>query len=422
MKGVFYKTPLAVHLQLKTHASSAETLRTGLSHLKEIILKDKPNATVFSLGGEMCGEIFLVGGYLRHLVSKGIQSKDIDYVVRRNVRNVAGAVSDRHGGTLVELRKENILRVALREGTTLDFSRLRLPIEDDLMTRDFTVNALAWSPESGLIDPAGGVRDIRKGIIRQIRGENFLDDPLRLLRAYRIKAQLSWGIDNRTRKSIRGLHEKIGLPASERITLEFIKLICSEEPSAALEEALEDGLLGQIISLSFNDLGQNIKRLSNIGSILKKIPEKYRSRDIPQGLSYLGLLRLEALLDKSKSDLLCLSRNVRNRLNTVKKWHEKYIGIESLSRREVFELFSSSLEAAVDFLVLSDRLEGHLKDLERFIRMERKPLVRADEIIKMTGLQPGPELGQAINEIKCLRFEGALRNRASINKWLLRNS
>jgi tRNA nucleotidyltransferase/poly(A) polymerase len=386
---------------------------TGLYRLKEEIYKNPLNRKVFSSGNE----IYLVGGYLRDLILKGIHGKDIDYAVGRNIKKITRYLAGELEGSIVELRKEHIIRVVLRNGVTLDFSTMKRPIEDDLKGRDFTVNALAWSPETGLIDPTGGIKDINVKLIRGISRENFREDPLRLLRAYRFSAVLSWSIQKRTREIIRGLSGEIRRTASERITLEFFRLICSNKPEKALRQALSDRVLGEIISLSSNELERNIKHVSNVGRILKKVPEKYLFKDSPQGLTYKGLLSLEAMLLGSSDNRFRLSRDINKRLSIVKKMYDDFRYIGRSSKKEVYSFFKKSNEASIDLLILTDRV-GHLKDFERFRSITGNPPFNGEEIMSMTGMRPGPGLGRLIDRINLLRFEGALKGRESVKKWI----
>jgi tRNA nucleotidyltransferase/poly(A) polymerase len=87
------------------------------------------------------------------------------------------------GGTLVEFQKGETTRLVLKDGVTLDFTRPMGTLYEDLSKRDFTINAIAWSPENGIIDPYNGLKDIQERIIRALGKENFLADPLRMLRA-----------------------------------------------------------------------------------------------------------------------------------------------------------------------------------------------------------------------------------------------
>ncbi len=92
---------------------------------------------------------------------------------------------------------------------------------NDLKERDFNIDAIAWSQERGIIDPYAGRNDIEKRVIKAVRMKNLKDDPVRMLRAYRIAAELGFQIEENTRKYIKHHSKEITRAARERITDEF---------------------------------------------------------------------------------------------------------------------------------------------------------------------------------------------------------
>ncbi|MCQ2513782.1 MAG: HD domain-containing protein [Ruminococcus sp.] len=103
-------------------------------------------------------------------------------------------------------------------------------IIDDLARRDFTVNAIAYNNESGLVDPFNGFSDLKSGIIRCVRepDERFNEDGLRIIRALRFASVYGFEIEEKTAKSIiknKGLLNNI---SAERISVELLKLLCGK--------------------------------------------------------------------------------------------------------------------------------------------------------------------------------------------------
>jgi tRNA nucleotidyltransferase (CCA-adding enzyme) len=105
-------------------------------------------------------------------------------------------------------------------------------IEEDLSRRDFTMNAIAYSPEAGIVDPFGGITDIRNGVIRAVGdpGKRFSEDTLRMLRAVRFSSQLGFSVDEKTLKFIEANSSLIGNISSERIRDELTKILLSDNP------------------------------------------------------------------------------------------------------------------------------------------------------------------------------------------------
>lgn len=116
-------------------------------------------------------------------------------------------------------------------------------LEEDLKRRDFTINAMAYNPEQGVIDIFGGQEDLEKGIIRCVgeASERFDEDALRILRAVRFAAQLDFVIEDQTRKAMRDQAKFLKDISVERICTELTKMIVSKHPER-LEEAYELGL------------------------------------------------------------------------------------------------------------------------------------------------------------------------------------
>src|SRR5439155_1023071 len=110
----------------------------------------------------------------------------------------------------------------------VDFTPLRGGIEDDLATRDFTINAIAYPLEGGdPVDPYSGRADLEARVIRAVSPRVFEDDPLRLLRAVRLADELGFSVDAETEKLVRDHAMRVTEPAGERTYAELVRL--SEE-------------------------------------------------------------------------------------------------------------------------------------------------------------------------------------------------
>lgn len=100
-------------------------------------------------------------------------------------------------------------------------------IEDDLSRRDFTINAMAWNPRRGLVDPFGGQEDLEAGIIRAVGDpqKRFEEDALRMFRAFRFAGRYGFAIDPETRKAIDKLTPTASLVSIERVRDEVEKIM-----------------------------------------------------------------------------------------------------------------------------------------------------------------------------------------------------
>ena len=113
-------------------------------------------------------------------------------------------------------------------------------VREDLARRDFTINAMAYSAEEGLIDPFGGRNDLAAHLVRAV-GEperRFEEDALRILRLYRFAARFGFAIDPATGAAARALGPHLDCVSAERIQEELLKLLAAPRPGSYLEPAV----------------------------------------------------------------------------------------------------------------------------------------------------------------------------------------
>jgi tRNA nucleotidyltransferase (CCA-adding enzyme) len=149
-------------------------------------------------------------------------------------------------------------------------------LKEDLLRRDFTINAMAYNDTDGLVDIFGGMEDIEAKVIRCVGEpkERFSEDALRLLRAIRFAAQLGYNIEEKTYEAIKELSPTLKNISAERIQAELNKILISDNPSM-LKTAFETGLTAQFIpelDLCFNTVQNNPHHCYNVGDhIIKAI-------------------------------------------------------------------------------------------------------------------------------------------------------
>jgi len=214
-------------------------------------------------------ECYVIGGYVRDFFLGRTQRKDIDIVAvgsgialarevasrlpanpRVHVFKNFGTAMVRQGDLQLEFvgaRKESYRRDSrkpvVEDGT----------LADDQNRRDFTINALALSlnPEDfgRLLDPFGGMEDLKKGVIRTPLepGTTYSDDPLRMIRAIRFASQLGFEIDPESLKAIREYRDRIRIVSRERIVDELHKIMATDKPSVGLSLMYKTGLLEYIL-------------------------------------------------------------------------------------------------------------------------------------------------------------------------------
>lgn len=175
-------------------------------------------------------------------------------------------------------------------------------IEDDLSRRDFTMNAIAYNHQSGLVDPFGGAEDIAKKNIRCVGNaeHRFTEDALRMMRALRFAAQLGFSIDPNTISAIPPLAERLGLVSIERVRDELTKLMSSANPHV-LPLVEESGLWPYVLrGMTFSG------KLDKIAMMLETCPKE------PAMLYAL-------LLKEEKKSVGAFLRHLRFDNNTINK-------------------------------------------------------------------------------------------------------
>ena len=198
----------------------------GMERSIELPSRDPRTRSVLEVAHEVLAgeEAWVVGGAVRDellgrdLVDLDIATREPERAARAYAKRSGGApfpLSDRHGAW----------RVALEEGRTVDFTPLPGSIEDDLATRDFTINAIARPLAGGdPVDPFGGQADLEERRLRAVGETVFSDDPLRLLRGVRLEDELDLRLDEETERLVREHASLVGAPAGERILAELQRL------------------------------------------------------------------------------------------------------------------------------------------------------------------------------------------------------
>ncbi len=201
--------------------------------------------------------VFLVGGIVRDYFL-GLDSHDLDLVIPKGSELFCQELIKKLGaGAFVSLagkKGEDTARVVL-DGATVDVSGYRgqaQSLEQDLLLRDFTVNSMAADFRSlveqkdvPLIDPAGGLEDIKKGRLKFFAGA-VDDDPLRMLRGFRLQATLGFALDDDARKEIALKKSAINLVSWERRMAELHAILETDKGAKEFGEMAACGLLQEL--------------------------------------------------------------------------------------------------------------------------------------------------------------------------------
>lgn len=190
-------------------------------------------------------ETWLVGGFVRDLLlERPLHDFDLataaPWQKTKELCLDAGWAVHETGtkhGTLTVVANDHVLEITTfrTEGEYLDHRRpsevaFTDSIEEDLARRDFTVNAMAFHPDRGLLDPYGGKEDLRAGVIRCVGDARtrFSEDALRILRGLRFASQLGFSLEDTTLEAAFDQRDDLLFIAGERIEDELTKLLCGE--------------------------------------------------------------------------------------------------------------------------------------------------------------------------------------------------
>lgn len=211
-------------------------------------------------------DCYVVGGYVRDLLLDR-PTHDIDLATSATPEEIMEVFTGykviptgiEHGTVTVLANGDAVEVTTFRKDS--DYSDHRHPdlvffttsIEDDLSRRDFTINALAWHPGSGLIDVWGGLSDLANCVIRAV-GESdkrFREDALRILRALRFSSELCFSIEDATKKALMEQRQLLSHVAMERFRIEFDRLLRGDGVASVLTDyvAVPGVVIPELLSL-----------------------------------------------------------------------------------------------------------------------------------------------------------------------------
>lgn len=352
-----------------------------------------------------------------------------------------------HGTVTVLIEKEGFevttYRVdgAYEDGRHPKEVRFTSSLKEDLKRRDFTINAMAYHPDRGLVDLFGGMNDMEKKVIRCVGDpmERFQEDALRILRAVRFSAQLGFTIEKNTKAGIGALAPNLKLVSAERIQVELVKLLVSPNPDY-LRVAYETGVTAEflpefdvcmktaqntphhcytvgehILKSLLNVRGDKVLRLTmllhDIGKpVVKTTDENGRDHFKMHGPESERMAK--AILRRLKFD-----NDTIHKVCRLVKWHDARPVPEMASVRravnrigeDIFPLYLEVQKA--DMLAQStyqrrekeERLEGVKSCYEQI--MEKKQCVSLKSLavtgrdLIQAGYKPGPHLGEILDQL-----------------------
>ncbi|MDO5608787.1 MAG: HD domain-containing protein [Capnocytophaga sp.] len=347
--------------------------------------KEALSNPIFSListvSGSLSLESYVIGGFVRDYLLQRKLPKDIDIVSIGSGINLAEKVAEAlPGKPQVSVFKNFGTAMIKTKGIDLEFvgarkesyeSNSRKPyvesgtLQDDQNRRDFTINAMAFSLSKEnfgqLIDPFGGISDLKNKIIRTPLDPDitYSDDPLRMMRAIRFASQLGFEIEANSLEAIWRNKDRLKIISNERITDELNKILASEKPSVGLKLLYDTQLLHyilpELIALQGVEEQEGQRHKDNFWHTLEVVD------NISQNTDNLWLRWAALLHDIGKAPT--------KRFDKKNGW--TFHGHEFVGSKMVFHIFKR----------LRMPLNEKMKYVQKMVRMSSRPIIIADEVV-----------------------------------------
>ena len=453
--------------------------------IKDIINQNKRLAKISKIVSDLSTESniksYLVGGCVRDLMlNPSADSIDIDIMVEGDgisfakllakKMNVPKVVPFPKFATAKIPYHEYEIEVASARLESYDKSS-RNPssiqisnIQDDLLRRDFTINAMAISLNENnfgeFFDPFNGMEDLKNKILKTpLNPDNtFSDDPLRMMRACYFASKLSLEIEPECLLSIQNNSERISIVSQERITNELFKILGTDRPSIGLNILQQSGLMEYVfpeISIMYGldqsneyhhkdifyhtlEVVDNAAKLSNnvdlrLAALVHDIAKpKTRRLSKSKGYTFYGHDDVGARMLKGVAESMKFSNSTRDFITKLTALHLRPI---SLAKKEVTDsairrLIVDAGEEIDDLMILCradittknpkniskylanfDRVDKRIKEVTEIDKLKAfQSPVRGDEIMKMFNLSPGKEVGKIKTMIEDAIINGEIKN------------
>ena len=319
-------------------------------------------------------------------------------------------------------------------------------LDDDLKRRDFTINALAYSPtQEKMVDLYGGIKDIKDMLVRAV-GEpraRFGEDALRILRAIRIAAELDFAIEEETKGAMVELVSQLEKVSKERIRDEFVRIINSQKPLKSLVLAQGMGLLKYIApdleqgmgveqnqAHSFDVFEHNLRSLQHaadkdwssdirIAALFHDVgkPKTSRWSDEKKDWTFYGHDVVGAKITKKVLEDLRFSREIVDKVERLVRWHMFFSDPDKITLSAVRRIITNVGRENIEDLVklrICDRIgTGRPKEQPFRLRMYQSMIEQAlrdpisvgmlavdgKRVMEITREAPGPRIGWMLHAL-----------------------
>ncbi len=357
----------------------------------------------------------------------------------------AQAIAHHYGAGFVVLDESRQIARVVFEGATADFAlQVGSTLVEDLQRRDFTVNAIAYSPHTQtFVDPLNGQQDLDRRILRMISAQNLREDPLRLMRAFRQAAQLSFTIDQGTRIQLQTLAPLLSRVAAERIRVELSYLLSHMAGTPWLQALCEDELLKssfpqitpagvRLIQRMDEAEAEVTTRWPQMKALLHRtLSDRPKSgegvrRTIFATAKLVGLVSSDLAVAKQTLQSMKYSRAEISFVLTVLAGLDQVQNLAqsldsglsgSLSKRQQYSLFSRIRDAfpavAIVAIAAGFSLASFAPLIDEYLNPQSptahpKPMVSGQDLMKALALPSGPLVGKLLSALELAQAEGKI--------------
>lgn len=402
--------------------------------------------------------LYLVGGGVRDLLL-GRPVKDLDFALDGECAELPRRFAAAAGGTffwLDEVRRHGRVVLGSGEGRmSYDFVPLQGgTIEQDLLLRDFTINALALPvvpAGNGIIDLQSGMADLQRGIIRTCSPRAFADDPVRLVRAFRFAATLGFTLADSTQDEIPRNAHLLENVAAERVRDELFRILDVPASLPFIRQMAATGLLPRIVGTGCTGaITPSFDRMEAMEQLLaeqeRHFPADhgqlagYLDYQVEDGITLRSLLKMSAFSGAVRGEevaALAVKLRLGNRSRRVLQQlcrPEFPVGLllpeELQTPRVMHRLFRDESPAGLALVLLA--LAGGVVTREaarRFVGYycheydaEGDDLyLTGAAIMTLLGTGPGPHVGAAAARLREAESRGMINSRGEAEEFLRKN-
>jgi tRNA nucleotidyltransferase (CCA-adding enzyme) len=412
-------------------------------------------------------EIYIVGGAVRDLVMGKIPT-DWDFTTNATPNEILKVLGDdafygnKFGTVGIPSKEFEEPFEITTYRTESDYLDARRPekvewgksLDEDLMRRDFTINAMALDKNKKIIDPYKGQNDLDKKLIKAVGdpNERFREDALRMMRAIRIASQLNFKIDEKTFDGIKSNADLINKISHERIKEELFKILSSRHAYEGILMLKDSGLLENILPEVYKMFGVEQKspgrhHIYDVGThclialkfcessdpvtrfavLIHDIGKPATMKKLETGtITFYNHEVVGTKIAERIADRLKFSKAEKDKLIKLVRWHQFTVNefqSDSAIRRFIKNVTPEYLEDMIA-LRIADRLGSGAKETswrtedfkKRLIEVQKQPFavkdlkINGNDVIKILNLKPSPKIGEILNQLFSEVVEKKLEN------------